>query len=154
MKDVNIISRTRELVAENIIKSFSNDFEKARSGIYVDNRDNRKLNRVGSVYGSPTIDEKNEKIKFGKGNFIDYTEEEDEIILDLIFVKERRKGIAQILIKELIKLAKEKNKNITLYAEPQLDAKISSEDLIKFYEKMGFEEDTSMGEKEFMIYKI
>src|SRR5574344_1812653 len=149
MKDVNIISRTRELVAENIIKSFSNDIEKG--GIYVDNRENRKLNRVGSVYGSPTIDEKNEKIKFGKGNFINYTEEEDEIILDLIFVKERRKGIAQILIKELIKLAKEKNKNITLYAEPQLDAEISSEDLIKFYEKMGFEEDTSMGEKEFMV---
>lgn len=151
MKDINIIPQTRELVAENIIKSFSNDIEKG--GIYVDNRENRKLNRVGSSYGSATI-KKNEKIIFGKGNFINYTEEEDEIILDLIFVKERRKGIAQILIKELIKLAKKKNKNITLYAEPQLDAKISSEDLIKFYEKMGFEEDTSMGEKEFMIYKI
>lgn len=46
------LNKRREVVAVNIAKSFENDIEKARSGIYSDNALNRKLNRVGQKYGS------------------------------------------------------------------------------------------------------
>lgn len=38
-------------VADNIMKGFGVDIEKARSGTYVDNSENRRLMRVGQKYG-------------------------------------------------------------------------------------------------------
>ena len=46
------LNKRREEVAANIAKSFENDIEKARSGIYEDTPENRRLNRVGQQYGS------------------------------------------------------------------------------------------------------
>lgn len=49
----NLISEHRKRVAENIEKSFNGDLdiEKARSGVYADTAENRKLQRVGQHYG-------------------------------------------------------------------------------------------------------
>jgi hypothetical protein len=41
----------RRATIENIEKSFGIDIEKARSGVYADTAENRKLNRVGQHYG-------------------------------------------------------------------------------------------------------
>lgn len=42
----------REATKRNIEKAFGVDIEKARSGVYSDTAENRKLNRVGQSYGS------------------------------------------------------------------------------------------------------
>lgn len=41
----------REATKRNIEKAFGNDIEKARSGVYADTAENRKLQRVGQHYG-------------------------------------------------------------------------------------------------------
>lgn len=51
------LNKRREAVAANIAKSFENDIEKARSGVYEDNPENRRLNRVGQKYGSKKKEE-------------------------------------------------------------------------------------------------
>lgn len=51
------LNEHRQAVAENISKAFDSDIEKARSGVYADNAQNRKLNRVGQRYGSEKKDE-------------------------------------------------------------------------------------------------
>lgn len=66
----NDILKRRMAVANNIAKSFGydncvdilekaedNDIEKARSGIYADTAENRKLGRVGQRYGSKKVSE-------------------------------------------------------------------------------------------------
>lgn len=45
------LNNRRKAVEENIAKSFDIDIEKARSGVYQDNPENRRLNRVGQKYG-------------------------------------------------------------------------------------------------------
>lgn len=49
MKTIEEIFEHRKEVQNNILKSFVEDIdiEKARSGIYADNPENRRLNRVG-----------------------------------------------------------------------------------------------------------
>ena len=58
---MNDILKHREDIKNNILKSFKtdleksengSDIEKARSGVYADTAENRKLNRVGQQYGS------------------------------------------------------------------------------------------------------
>lgn len=52
MEDLFGINSRRRTVEENIQKSFiDNDLEKARSGVYSDTPENRKLGRVGQQYG-------------------------------------------------------------------------------------------------------
>jgi hypothetical protein len=64
----NIIKNIQEKNAEralNILKGFSevdDILEKARSGVYADNAENRKLQRVGQKFGS----EKKEDVKSDK----------------------------------------------------------------------------------------
>ena len=88
-------------------------------------------------------------------SFLNYSMEEDEIILDLIYVdiSDRNKGIGTLLINLLKSIAIENKLPITLYAEPFNDASISSEDLLKFYYKCGFEDDRELGDK-FLKYKL
>ena len=58
------ILKHREDIKNNILKSFQvdlqkseeNDIEKARSGVYSDTAENRKLSRVGQKYGSKKND--------------------------------------------------------------------------------------------------
>ena len=77
------------------------------------------------------------------GGFLNYTIEKNEITLDLVCVTEQRKGLGTKLVKELQKIAREKNLKIGLYAEPcaLCDTIISEDDLFSFYEKLGFEKD-------------
>lgn len=81
------------------------------------------------------------KIKI-KNSFLVYSEEQDEIILDLLYVDpaERRQGIGTQLVQKLQQLSQIAGKPITLYAEPQ-ENNISKADLIAFYEKLGFSQD-------------
>ena len=48
LKELNL---QREATKRNIEKAFGNDIEKARSGVYADTAENRKLQRVGQHYG-------------------------------------------------------------------------------------------------------
>lgn len=59
--------------AQNIMQQFGTDIEKARSGVYADNEENRKLNRVGQQYGGkkqeePSKDKPKSKEEDPKGN--------------------------------------------------------------------------------------
>ena len=59
--------------ARNIMQQFGTDIEKARSGVYADNEENRKLNRVGQQYGGkkqeePSKDKPKSKEEDPKGN--------------------------------------------------------------------------------------
>lgn len=59
--------------ARNIMQQFGTDIEKARSGVYADNEENRKLNRVGQQYGGkkqeePSKDKPKSKAEDPKGN--------------------------------------------------------------------------------------
>ena len=59
--------------ARNIAAQFSVDIEKARSGVYADNEENRKLRRVGQQYGGkkqeePSKDKPKAKEEDPKGN--------------------------------------------------------------------------------------
>jgi len=49
LEELNLQRKATKL---NIEKSFVNDIEKARSGVYTDTAENRKLQRVGQHYGS------------------------------------------------------------------------------------------------------
>lgn len=51
------LNQQRKSVADRIEKSFEPDIQKARSGVYVDNAENRRLNRVGQQYGAPKKDD-------------------------------------------------------------------------------------------------
>ena len=52
MKTIDDIKKHKNDIRDNILKSFNTDIEKARSGVYEDTAENRKLNRVGQQYGS------------------------------------------------------------------------------------------------------
>lgn len=65
---------------------------------------------------------------------------------------EKNKGIGTKLLNKMIEFAKEEKKDIALYASPLDDR--SEDDLIKFYKKFGFVEDTKAHDKHCLIYKI
>ncbi len=50
---MNDIIKHRNFVIGQIQKSFDDELEKARSGVYADTAENRKLGRVGQEYGHP-----------------------------------------------------------------------------------------------------
>lgn len=60
----NPIEVKKRLVQERIQKSFDDELEKARSGVYADTAENRKLGRVGQQYGG----KKNEEEKGAKNH--------------------------------------------------------------------------------------
>lgn len=47
----SLVDKKRKEIQNNILKSFGVDIEKALSGVYEDNVENRKLGRVGQKYG-------------------------------------------------------------------------------------------------------
>ena len=66
---------------------------------------------------------------------------EDAIEINDLYVDKRRMGIGTALVNKCIEFAKKKNiSNIVVYAEPIGD-KISEDDLLKFYSKLGFVQD-------------
>lgn len=90
-----------------------------------------------------------------ENGFINYSIDdlnEDEMVIDLIQVKDKRKGTGTELVKKVIQEAKSKDKTLTLFAYPQDDS-IELSDLIGFYEKLGFEVDYDTGDGAFMKYE-
>jgi len=71
---MNHIIEHRNFVVSQIQKSFDDELEKARSGVYADNAENRKLNRVGMQYGSTQNTFKpghKVKVTFDSGKVVD-----------------------------------------------------------------------------------
>ena len=74
-----------------------------------------------------------------KSNFIKFSIEDDELIIDLVKVDTPRQGIGTELVEMVIDLHKTKysTKKLTLWAFPQDDS-IDLDSLISFYENLGF----------------
>jgi hypothetical protein len=72
-------------------------------------------------------------------NFIQYSVEDDELIIDLVKVNTPRQGIGSKLVQMVIDLWKSEysDKKLTLWAYPQDDS-IDLDSLISFYENLGF----------------
>lgn len=64
----NPILKKKGFVAEQIQKSFDNDIEKGKHGVYEDNAENRRLNRVGQEYGHAAKEGEPAAAKRGKGD--------------------------------------------------------------------------------------
>ncbi|MCK9543933.1 MAG: N-acetyltransferase [Novosphingobium sp.] len=77
------------------------------------------------------------KIKTTNG-YINYSIEEDEIIIDHVEVINKRQGTGRKLIKQVLQIAREHGLHVTLCAYPQNES-ISQENLREFYESLGFE---------------
>lgn len=88
-----------------------------------------------------------------ENGFINYTIEDDEIIIDVVEVIEKRKGTGSELVKMVIEIAEEMGKNIGICAYPQDDS-IELCDLVRFYEKLGFEIDYDTGNEVLMTYNV
>lgn len=69
---------------------------------------------------------------------------EDELVLDIVEVKEKRQGTGTELVNMVIEYAREQGKTLTLCAYPQDDS-IELEDLVSFYEELGFGVDYDDG---------
>jgi GNAT superfamily N-acetyltransferase len=72
-------------------------------------------------------------------SFIQYSVEDDEVIIDLVKVETPRQGIGSKLVKMVIDLynSEYSDKKLTLWAFPQDDT-IDLDSLISFYENLGF----------------
>lgn len=79
------------------------------------------------------------KIEVENG-YIKYSQDdmnENELVIEMVEVLNKRKGTGTELVKKVIDIANKEGKELTLCAYPQ-DESISLEDLIEFYEKLGF----------------
>lgn len=76
--------------------------------------------------------------------FSDSITEENTIEIEEVSVKEKRKGTGSELVRKVIEIAQEEGKGLTLCAHP-LDDSISTENLVEFYEKLGFTIDYDDG---------
>lgn len=88
-----------------------------------------------------------------KNGKLEYSYDNDVIILDLVEVNEKRKGTGSVLVQMLISIAEEEQKNIELCAYPQ-DNSINLTDLIEFYERLGFTVDYNTGTEALMTYEV
>ena len=92
-----------------------------------------------------------------ENGYLLYSEEETEITLDLVCVKEARKGTGTLLVKELQAIAREKGLNIGLYAEPCVlcsETEIDEESLMVFYKKLGLRLDSDDVDGKLLIWKV
>ena len=107
------LNKRREAVAANIAKSFENDIEKARSGIYEDTPENRRLNRVGQQYGSKKKEEEPAgKSKSGgeSGSYEHYAKQASDSALRRAAADDNAKPGVQEAANKEIKRRKETNK--------------------------------------------
>ena len=91
------------------------------------------------------------KVENGYLLYSDSEYEKNTIEIEEIEVKEKRKGTGSELVNRLKDIALKEGKNITLCASP-LDDSISIEDLVEFYEKLGFSIDFTDGNVYIMKY--
>lgn len=79
--------------------------------------------------------------KENENGYVEYSIEEDEIIIEKIKSYVQNKGTATEFIEELKNISWKLNKPLSLYAYPQDDT-ITTEQLQQFYNNRGFELDT------------
>lgn len=80
-----------------------------------------------------------------------YDEDDDEVIIDMIEVKTKRRGTGTALIQFAKDYASKKGKDLTLCAYPQEEG-LELEDLVNFYEKNGFTTEWSDDSEALMRY--
>ena len=97
--------------------------------------------------GTRKIELDNGYIIFSKSDM-----DENEIIIEKLEVKEKRKGTGTELINKVIDIAIEEGKSISLCAHP-LDDSITLDNLILFYESLGFLLDWDDGNVALMKYE-
>lgn len=87
-----------------------------------------------------------------ENGFIKYSTDdmnENELVIDNVEVIEKRQGTGTELVNQLIEIARNENKELTLCAYPQDDS-ISLDDLVRFYENLGFEIEYDDGDEVLM----
>lgn len=93
-----------------------------------------------------TINKENGYIKYSVDDM-----NENELVIDMVKTYEHGKGTATELIKEVIQIAKEEGKELSLYAYPQDDS-IDKDTLVEIYEHLGFEVEYDDGDGCLMRY--
>ena len=96
----NLILKHRQFVQSQICKSFNTDIEKAKSGVYADTAENRKLGRVGQQYGSEKREDKRETKTANNLIKILHSVDEDYNNEKLVKVKQTPKGNWEIYYNE------------------------------------------------------
>lgn len=86
-----------------------------------------------------------------ENGYIDYSIEADEVIVDNIKVSKQRKGTGTFLIKEVVEIARDLGKQVSLYSYPQDDT-ISQSELNDFYISLGFELSTDDVDERMFVY--
>lgn len=75
----------------------------------------------------------------------------DDLVIEKVEAYEKRKGTGTQLVKQVIQIAQEEDKGLTLCAYPQDDS-IELSALVKFYEKLGFSVEYDDGSEVLMRY--
>ena len=89
-----------------------------------------------------------------ENGYLNYSIEDDEVVIDLVEVYTKRTGTGSELVRELINWARENDySSIGLCAYPQDDS-ITLESLVKFYDKLGFDVDYDDGNEVLMSYSL
>ena len=83
-------------------------------------------------------------------NYIEYTEEDDCLFIDMIEVSTKRQGIGSELVNKVFTIANENSLNVELCIVEQ-DDETSKSDLYEFYTSLGFEYNNEIG-GDFMIW--
>jgi len=76
---------------------------------------------------------------------IDQDINSNDLVLDMVEVKNKRQGTGTKLVKMAMKYARDNGKRLTLCAYPQDDS-IDLESLVDFFERLGFDIDEDDGE--------
>lgn len=89
-----------------------------------------------------------------EGGYLNFTEEGNEITIDIVCANIPRKGIGSALVKKMQEIASDKGKKIGLYAEPcaMCSTKIDDEALRQFYFHLGFELDKDDIDGKLMVW--
>lgn len=96
------------------------------------------------------------KIEMENG-YIEYSEDdmnEKELVIELVEVKEKRKGTGSMLVKKVIEYAKQNDyEAVTLCAYPEDDS-VELNGLIEFFESLGLDIEYDDGSEALMRYEI
>ena len=89
-----------------------------------------------------------------ENGFIRYAQDdmnEDDLIIEMVEVYQKRKGTGSQLVKQVMQIAQKERKGLTLCAYPQ-DESIDLKNLVKFYENLGFSIEYDDGSEVLMRY--
>lgn len=118
---------------------------------YINETENTVKHKELKDRGEFYVDENN-KLTYCFGTEFYPVNTPNAIELAEIFITDRNKHIGTSLINAFIDFAKKINRKIVLYAAPLSD-NMNEDELIKFYKKFGFEQDSRINDKHCLIYK-